>query len=393
MDELGGGALAGVRVLELATLYSAPLIGAMLGDLGADVVKIETPAGDPMRTMGEMRDGHSLGWAHVGRNKRSVVLDLEAPGDRATMGRLVACADVLITNQPPDVLTRWGCAWPQVSVRNPRLVAVEMSAYGSDGPFGGIPGNGSISEAFGGAASMIGEPDGPPMLPSLPLGDTLAAWQGALGTVAALYARDANGGTGQRIDLAMYEPVLALLATASLGWSPDRPAPRRNGSRVDGAVPRNCYRTADDHYVVISGPTDPQVARILELLGRTGPTDRARFGSAPSRLVHGDELDGLVADWVRTHTATEVLGTMNALRIPHSPVNDLGDIAAHPQVHHRRSLVDVQDPTAGPFTMPAPLPPLGATPSRVRSAAPALGAHRDAVLAEWLGPESQSPVE
>jgi crotonobetainyl-CoA:carnitine CoA-transferase CaiB-like acyl-CoA transferase len=388
VDEPGDGALAGIRVLELATLYSAPLIGAMLGDLGADVVKIETPTGDPMRQMGEMRGGRSLGWAHVGRNKRSVVLDLEGTGDRATMERLVARADVLITNQPRDVLTRWGCAWHQVSVHNPRLVAVEMSAYGSDGPLGGLPGNGSMSEAFGGVASMIGEFDGPPMLASVPLGDTLAAWQGAFGTVVALYARDASGGTGQRIDLAMYEPVLALLATASLGWRPDRPAPRRNGSRVDGAVPRNVYRTADDHYVVISGPTDQQVVRILELLGRAGPTDLARFGNAPSRVVHGDELDGLVADWVRAHTATEVTGAMDALRIPHSPVNDLGDIAAHPQVRHRHSLVDVHDPTAGPFTMPAPLPPLGATPSRVRSAAPALGADRDAVLAEWLGPGS-----
>ena len=186
MDEPRDGALAGIRVLELATLYSAPLIGAMLGDLGADVVKIETPTGDPMRQMGEMRDGRSLGWAHVGRNKRSVVLDLEGTGDRATMARLVARADVLITNQPPDVLTRWGCAWHQVSVRNPRLVAVEMSAYGSDGPLGGLPGNGSMSEAFGGVASMIGEPDGPPMLASVPLGDPLAAWQGAFGTVGAL---------------------------------------------------------------------------------------------------------------------------------------------------------------------------------------------------------------
>src|SRR4051794_33109811 len=161
----------------------------MLGDLGADVVKVETPRGDPMRAMGAMRAGISLGWAHVGRNKRSVVLDLETPEGRTTLLRLVDHADVMIANQPEQVLARWGCSWEQLAPRHPRLVMLELSAFGSDGPFGGVPGNGSMAEAFGGVASMIGEPDGPPMLPSVPLGDTLAAWQGVMGILAALYRR------------------------------------------------------------------------------------------------------------------------------------------------------------------------------------------------------------
>jgi formyl-CoA transferase len=388
-----GGALDGVRVVELATLYAAPLIGAILGDLGADVVKIEPPDGDPMRGMGAMRDGRSLGWAHVGRNKRSVVLDLGALEDRTTLGRLLDRADVVLVNQPPQVLARWGCSWPELSARNPRMVSVEMSAFGGDGPFGGMPGNGSMSEAFGGAASMIGEADGPPMLPSLPLGDTLAAWQGALGVLAALYARETRGGRGQRIDLAMYEPVLALLATAALDWAPGSPVPRRNGSRVEGAVPRNCYVTADGHYLVISGPTDGQVSRVLELLDRTADTDRERFGSAAARLVHGDELDALVADWVRAHTALDVVAAMDDARIPVSAVNDLADLAEHPQVRHRGSLVTVDDPLTGSFTMPTPLPPLSDTPAGVRRPAPALGAHTREVLDEWAADDAPLDAE
>lgn len=383
-ERRAAGALDGVRVVELATLYAAPLIGAILGDLGADVVKIESPVGDPMRGMGAMRAGRSLGWAHVARNKRSVVLDPGAEEGRATLAQLLDRADVMVANQPPEVLARWGCSWEQLAARNPRIVVAEMSAYGSDGPFGGMPGNGSMSEAFGGIASMIGEADGAPMLPSVPLGDTLAAWQGALGVLAALYARDARGGHGQRVDLAMYEPVLALLATAALDWEVGAPAPHRNGSRVAGAVPRNCYVTADDRYVVISGPTDGQVARMLELLGRTTAAERARFGTAAARLVHGDELDALVAEWVRAHSADQVTAAMDDARIPISAVNDLADLADHPQVRYRSSIVRVEDPAVGSFTMPAPLPPLSVTPPAIRRSAPALGQHTDEVLGEWL---------
>ena len=224
-------------MLELATLYAAPLIGAILGDLGADVVKVEPPEGDPMRFMGASRDGRSLVWAYVGRNKRSVVIDARAPEGRADLHALTDVADVVITNQPQSVLVRWQCTYDDIAARNPRAVVVEMSGYGADGPFGGLPANGTMSEAFGGAASMIGEPDGPPMLPSLPLGDTLAAWHGAMGALAACYSRDARGGTGQRVDVAMYEPILALLATAAVAWNPGDPPPLRNGSRVQGAIP------------------------------------------------------------------------------------------------------------------------------------------------------------
>lgn len=384
-DAVAPGALAGIRVVELATLYAAPLIGAMLADLGADVAKIEPPTGDPMRTMGVMRDGHSLVWAYVGRNKRSVVLDARDPTDRATLHELIDEADVVVANQPQDVLARWQCTYDELAVRNPGLVMVEMNGYGHTGPNGGLPANGTMSEAFGGAASMIGEAGGPPMLPSLPLGDTLAAWHGVMGVLAALLARATREGRGQRVEVAMYEPVLALLATATVGWRPGEPPPLRNGSRVEGAIPRNCYRTADDRYVIISGPTDAQVARILDLLGRTTDDDRAKFAHAEARMANGDELDALVAAWVRAHVLADVIAAMDVARIPVSPANDLAMVHAHPQVQHRQSLRIVDDPIAGPVTMPGPLPSLLATPGTIRHTGPALGAHTAEVLAAWRG--------
>ena len=377
------GALARLRVLELATLYAAPLIGAILGDLGADVVKVEPPEGDPMRSMGASRDGHSLVWAYVGRNKRSVVIDVRTNDGLDELHALVDAADVIIFNQPQVILAKWHCTYGEIAARNPRAVVVEMSGYGADGPFGGLPANGTMAEAFGGAASMIGEPDGPPMLPSLPLGDTLAAWQGAMGVLAACYARDARGGTGQRVEVAMYEPILALLATAAVAWNPGDPPPLRNGSRVQGAIPRNCYRTADDRFLVISGPTDAQVNRILQLIGRTSADDLARYGRSEQRLVNGDELDALVAAWVRKTPADEVIAAMDDARIPVSGANDLADVFAHPQVQHRRSLRRIADPSLGDVTMPTPLPTLDVTPAVIRTTGPALGAHTAEVRHEW----------
>jgi formyl-CoA transferase len=301
------------------------------------------------------------------------------------LSRLTAAADVIIVNQPQDVLERWRCTYDDIADRNPRAVVVEVSGFGSDGPLGGLPGNGTMAEAFGGAASMIGEADGPPMLPSLPLGDTLAAWSGVMGALAACYWRDARGGSGQRVEVAMYEPVLSLLATAAVAWEPGDPPPLRTGSRVPGGVPRNCYRTSDARHLVISGPTDTQVARILELIGHDTPEDRARFGRSENRLAHGDELDALVAQWVASNTAFDVIDALERARIPVSEANDLATIAEHPQVRHRNSLLRVVDEQLGVITMPAPLPTMSTTTTHIATTGPDLGAHTDDVRREWLG--------
>ena len=242
------GALAGLRVLDLTTLLSAPQVAAMLADLGADAVKVEPPEGDPLRRIGAAREGHSLPWALVARGKRAVTLDLDHAEGRELFGRLVERADVLVENLPTALLARWGCDYPALARRNPRLVVVSVSCYGRSGPHADRPGAGSVAEAFAGLTHLTGEAGGPPLLTAVPIGDTLAAVAGVVGALAACYARDAGSrasGRGQHVDVSMYEPVLQLLATSLVAWDPRDPPPGRMGSRVAGGVPRNTYRARD----------------------------------------------------------------------------------------------------------------------------------------------------
>jgi formyl-CoA transferase len=378
-------ALEGVKVLDMATLFPAPLVGAMLGDFGADVVKVEDTAGDPQRVTGVMRGDRSVVWVLTGRNKRSIVLDLSTVSGLERLRALTAAADVVVSNQPRRVLQRWGCTYEEIAQRNPSAVMVSVSAFGTEGPNAELPGNGTLAEAYGGVTHMTGDPSGPPMLPSVPLGDCLGAMSGFMGAVIALYWRDARGGTGQYVDASMFEPVVALMGPAMAGWSPDAPPPMRTGSRVPGGVPRNLYRSADGRWLALSGTTDAQSARVREVIGRTGPADAARWGRSAERLRHGDELDGLVAAWIAGRPADDVLRAFREARVPIVFVNDLRALLADPHVEARGSVVVVDDPEAGPVHVPAPYPRLSATPGSFRRPAPALGADAPGILADWLG--------
>ncbi|MFO7590592.1 MAG: CoA transferase [Acidimicrobiia bacterium] len=357
-----------MRVLEVATLYSAPQIGALLGDLGADVVKVEPPGGDPMRHMGQQRDGRAVAWELVARNKRSVVLDLDqthggSEADRATFDALVRAADVLVENLTPAVRTRWECTYEQLAARNPRLVVVSVSCYGLTGPYADRPGAGTLAEAFAGLTHMTGEPDGPPMLSSVAIGDTVTAFWGVIGALAACWGRDAGRSSdaeprGRLVDVSMVEPMLHVMAGTIAGWDREGAPPIRSGSRVPGGVPRNVYRTADEQYVAVSGTTDAQVARVLGILGRADAASRDRFGTAAARRTSGDELDALVAAWVGARPRDAVVAAFVEARVAISPVNDARDVLGDPQVRARGAVVE-----------PGP--------------APDLDAHHDEVLADW----------
>jgi crotonobetainyl-CoA:carnitine CoA-transferase CaiB-like acyl-CoA transferase len=379
------GPLAGLRVLDLSTLFAAPQVAALLGDLGAEVIRLELPEGDPLRRIGAQRDGRSLMWALANRNKRGIILDLDAPASQATFRRLLAAVDVVVENQPAAVLARWHCTYEELAAVAPKLVVVSVSCYGQDGPYAGRPGAGTLAEAFAGFTHMTGDADGPPVLPSLALGDAVTALSGVIGAVAACYHRDARGGPGQHVDVSMYEPILQLLAPALIAHEPGRPAPRRSGSRVPGGVPRNVYRAADGRWVVISGTTDAQVGRMLVLLERDDAEGRDRFGSSPSRLQHADELDALVAAWVAARPADRVLRLLLDQRIPAAPVNDLSAILADPHVIDRADVTAVADPQLGELMMVAPSPRFSATPGAIRSAGPRLGEHNRDVYVGLLG--------
>jgi crotonobetainyl-CoA:carnitine CoA-transferase CaiB-like acyl-CoA transferase len=390
---MADGALEGLRVLDTSTLFAAPQIAAVLGDLGAEVVKVEPPQGDPLRAMGAQRDGRSLMWALAARNKRAITLDFDSEAGRALLQRLVERADVLVENFPRSTLERWHCTYDELVARNRRLVMVSVSCYGATGPYRDRPGAGTLAEAFGGLTNMIGEADGPPMLPSVALGDTITAMAGVIGALAACYHRDTGGGSGQHVDVSMYEPILQLLAGTIVAYDTTGATPRRTGSRVPGGVPRNVYRTRDGHWVVVSGTTDAQVARLLPLIGRDTPEDRARFGRSAARLAAADELDALVADWIAARDRSDVIEAFLSARIPAAPVNDLPAILDDPHVSSRASLVRIDDDELGPLTMPAPTPRLSATPAQVRATGPRLGAHNDEVFRDWLDLDPAEVVE
>jgi crotonobetainyl-CoA:carnitine CoA-transferase CaiB-like acyl-CoA transferase len=324
-------------------------------------------------------------WALVGRNKRSVVLDPSTTSGVERLQALTRAADVVVANQPPALLEQWRCTPEAIMARHPSAVVATVTCYGWSGPYAERPGAGSMAEAFAGLTHLTGDPTGPPTLTSAPLGDMLAAVSGLVGVLLACYHRDARGGSGQHVDVTMYEPVLTMLGSVIGRWSGDQPVPERTGSRVEGGVPRNVYCASDGRWLVLSGTTDPQVARLLVVMGQDNPEARARYGRASDRLRRADELDGLTASWIAGRSRDKAVAALLDARIPVAPVNDLAAVVADAQVVARRSLVELDDPIAGRVLLPAPTPRLGTTPGMTRSSGPALGQGHDDVLREWLG--------
>jgi crotonobetainyl-CoA:carnitine CoA-transferase CaiB-like acyl-CoA transferase len=381
------GALAGLRVLDISTFLAAPQISAILGDFGADVIKVEPPAGEASRAIGAQRNGASLMWALASRNKRTITLDLTNERGREVFRALAARADVVVENYPAEQLAAWGLAYHDLSAVNPGLVVVSVSCYGNTGPLADRPGAGTLAEAFGGLTFMTGEADGPPMLPSIPLGDTLSALSGVIGTLVACYHNKVNGGGGQHVDVSFYEPVLTLMQPTIIAYDEagSDPPPMRTGSRIPTGVPRNVYRASDDRWLVLSGTTDRQVARILKIIGADNAEGRAKFAASPDRIAHADELDGLVAEWISEHSLDDVLRVMAENRVPAAPVNDVPSLLRNDHIRARRSIVAVEDAAVGTVSMVPASPRLDATPASIRFAGPPVGAHNEQVYGEWLG--------
>jgi crotonobetainyl-CoA:carnitine CoA-transferase CaiB-like acyl-CoA transferase len=376
-------ALTGLRVIDLSNLLAAPQVSALLGDFGADVLKLEPPGGDPLQGLGASRGGRSVPYALANRAKRIAEVDLESPAGREVAARLIDAADVVVVNQPRSLLERWELTYEQLSPRNPRLVYVWVTCYGADGPYADLPGNGSLAEAFGGLTHLTGEADGPPVLPSSALGDPLVAVSGLIGTLLACYARDVGGAPGQLVDVSMFEPVLGLLGLTVAAWDGRSAPPTRTGSRVHAGVPRNVYQTSDGRWIVLSGTTDAQVRRVLQVIGADTEAARERYGTSVARLAVADELDALVADWIRARPRSEVVEAFRQARVPVSPVNDLADLAGDPHVRDRESLTRVADGAGGETLVAAPFPRLSATPGRIDQLGERARAAAVEVLSEW----------
>jgi formyl-CoA transferase len=375
------GPLVGLRVLELATLNAGPTLGAMLGDLGADVVKVEPPDGEDFRVMNAAAEaaGRPTMWTMVGRNKRMIVVDHKEPEGVDLLRRLTTVADVVVLNQPAKVLARMDCTYEAISGRNPRAVVVHVSGYGATGPYADRIGNGTLGEAFAGLTHLTRLDDGTPHLSPPLLGDNRTALAGVIGPLAACYWRDVRGGPGQYVDVALYESVLAVLAPQLVAWDPEVAA-AADGAAGDGPPKRSgpgiraTFRTADARWVLVTAYSNSQITRLLDALG-------VEVGGGDG----GADLASLVEGWIAANPLETVLDAFTTARIGITPVNDFAGLVADAHVQARGAVVEVDDPRVGTVRIPRPAPRLSETPGEIRWTARPLGADTAAVLEEWLG--------
>lgn len=374
--------LSHLRVLDLATLFAGPLAATMLGDFGAEVIKVEHPTKpDPSRGHGPSKDGVGLWWKLLGRNKRTLTLNLSTPGGRDTLLRLAATADVVIENFRPGTLEKWGLGWKELSAANPRLVLTRVTGFGQFGPYAHRPGFGTLAEAMSGFAAITGEPDAPPVLPPFGLADSIAGLATAYAVMTALAARDRTG-QGQTVDMAIIEPILTVLGPQPLWYDQLGHVQPRTGNRSANNAPRNTYRTADGSWVAVSTSAQSVAERVMRLVGRPELIDEPWFGSGAERARHADVLDEAVGAWIARHTREEVIEMFEKAEAAVAPVQDITEVMTDPQYRALDTVTTVDDPDLGPLRMQNVLFRLSATPGAIRWAGRAHGADTDAVLTE-----------
>jgi crotonobetainyl-CoA:carnitine CoA-transferase CaiB-like acyl-CoA transferase len=379
------GPLSGVRVIDCSTVLAGPLACQLLGDFGADVIKVEHPrGGDPLRTHGLSKDGVGLWWSMVGRNKRSVGLYLGDSEGAEVFKKLVATADVLVENFRPGTLEKWGLGPDVLRALNPGLVLVRVTGFGQDGPYSARPGFGTLAEAMSGFAHITGEPDGGPTLPPFGLADSIAGISAALSAVMGLYHRDAHAGGGQVVDLAILEPLITVLGNQPTMYDQLGVVSGREGNRSRNNAPRNTYLTRDGHWVAVSASATPVAARIMKLVGREDLANADWFGNGKDRADH-PEVDAAVTAWIAARDRDKVLREFEAAEAAIAPVYSVDELIADPQVQHRGTFTQVQHPVLGPVLQQAPIFQMSATPGAVEHAGEDLGASTDAVLVDELG--------
>jgi formyl-CoA transferase len=379
------GPLTGVRVLELGSFIAGPFAGQLLGDYGADVIKIEPPGeGDPMRRWGVTLDGDSLWWPTIGRNKRSVALDLRRPRARELVAALAATCDVVLENFRPGRLEEWGLGYATLSADNPRLVMVHISGFGQTGPLAGQAGFGSVGEAMGGIRHTTGSPDRPPSRAGISLGDALASVFGVVGTLSALVSARTTG-VGQEVDVAIYEAVAALMESTMADYELAGVTRTRTGSVLPGVAPSNVYPTADGAEVVVAANADGVFARLAKAMGRPELASDERFATHAARGANMDELDGLVGEWTATMPCATVLEVLDQYGVPAGRIFTAPDMLTDPQYLAREMVRRVTAAQGWEVPMTGVVPRFTATPGAIRHPGAPLGEHTDEVLTELLG--------
>jgi crotonobetainyl-CoA:carnitine CoA-transferase CaiB-like acyl-CoA transferase len=379
----GGGPLAGIRVLDLATIFAGPSACRRLADFGADVIKVERPGSpDGARNLGEHDGDDSFYWRIVGRNKRPIELDLKAPEGREVLLRLVRTADVLVENFRPGTLERLGLDPETVLLREqPGLVVLRVTGYGQDGPYAGRAGFGTMAEAMSTLAHTTGEPGGPPTLPPIALADEVTGLQGAFAVLTALRHRDLTG-EGQVIDLCLLDSLVDVVGPGPAIHHRTGHVDGRMGSRLPFSAPRNIYRCADGH-IVLSGSANEAALRVFDVIGRSDLRSDPRFSTTPARLRNVDELDAMIEAWTAARTVADCIAAFSEAGAACGPVYDVAELLADPHVRARGSFVEVESPAGeGPVLQLQPPPRLSRSPGAIRHAGLAPGACTEEVLTE-----------
>ncbi|PZA05993.1 MULTISPECIES: CaiB/BaiF CoA-transferase family protein [unclassified Meiothermus] len=377
-------ALAGIRVLELGSFIAGPFAAQLLADHGAEVIKLEPPEGDAMRRWGvHLKDGQSLWWPVIGRNKKSVVLDLRQPKGRALARRLALQADVLIENFRPGVLERLGLEPPGLLAENPRLIVTRVSGFGQQGPYRERAGFGSVAEAVGGLRYLVGFPDRPPPRVGLSIGDSLAGLFAAFGTLAALRARELSG-RGQVLDVALTDAVIAVLESVLTEYSATGKVRERTGNILPGVAPSNLYPTRDGRHIQIGANADGPFQRLCQAMGCPELAEDPRYATHRARGERQGELDERIARWTRKYTLEELDRLLRAYGVPAGPVNSAREVVEDPHFRARGAVVEVET-ALGKLAMQGVVPRLSETPGRIAWAGPPLGAHTREVLGDLLG--------
>lgn len=378
------GALAGLRVLDAATLFAGPLAATLLGDFGADVIKIEHPKGDPVRHHGHSKDGINLWWKMISRNKRAITLNFSQPAGQELLKELVCQSDVLIENFRPGTLERWNLGPEVLHALNPGLVIARVTGFGQIGPYKNRPGFGTLAEAMSGFAAITGEPAGPPTLPPFGLADGITGLALSSAIMFALNARQ-HTGRGQVIDMALIEPILTVLGPQPSWFDQLGVVQQRRGNRSSNNAPRNVYRTADDRWVAISTSAQNIAERVLHLVGHPEVIQEPWFASGAERAKHADLLDEYVGGWIAQRPFTEVVAAFEAAQAAVAPIYDITQILEDPQYRALDSITTVDDPELGPLKMQNVMFRLSDTPGGIRWAGKPVGADNAEVYQQLLG--------
>jgi crotonobetainyl-CoA:carnitine CoA-transferase CaiB-like acyl-CoA transferase len=383
------GPLAGLKVIEMGSFIAGPFCGQLLADFGADVVKLEPPGtGDAMRQWGvAKRDGKSLWWPVIARNKQSVTLDLRQPEGREIARRLIAEADVLVENFRPGTLEDWGLGPDVLKAENPGLILARVSGFGQTGPYARRAGFGSVAEAMAGMRGLAGFPDRPPPRVGLSIGDSLAGVFAAMGVLLALRARDAADakGRGQVVDVAITESVMAVLESVISEYSGTGAVRGRTGSILPGVAPSNLYPTADGTWILIGANADGIFRRLAAAMGEPKLGTDERYATHGARGRHQDELDTRIAAWTKGYGLDHLVTLLETHGVPAGPVNDAAGVVADAHLNERDAVIEVETADFGRIAMQGIAPRLSETPGRVAWAGPALGEHTDTVLGDRLG--------